>query len=165
MTNTNTNTDISFNITDEHYMEIFLEVEIVDSADTAYTVEVSNDDVNISYDTLNDSDGSELVCIYNKGKKRHKREKRENNENSLENIEIKILEIELLITTATTEEVIFKKHNVEIIDKKTKDVIMEGVISGYKLMGRSYDPDILLEFSDGRTFYNDNVEYMFRFYI
>lgn len=157
-----TNTDTSFNIIDEHYMNICHEVEIVDTADTT---DVSNDGVNISYDTLNDSDGSELVCIYNKGKKRHKREKRENNENSLENIEIKILEIELLITTATTEEVIFKKHNVEIIDKKTKDVIMEGVISGYKLMGRSYDPDILLEFSDGRTFYNDNVEYMFRFYI
>ena len=163
MTNTNTNTDTSFNntstfgtIVEEHDMEICLEVEILD---------VSNDGVNISYDTLNDSDGNELVCIYNKDKKRHKREKRENNENSLENIEIKILEIELLINTTTAEEVIFKKHNVEIIDKITKEVVMEGVISGYKLMGRSYDPDILLVFSDGRTFYNDNFGYMFRFYI
>ena len=158
-----TNTDISFNntsifstIVEEHDMEIFHGVEILD---------ISNDDANISYDTLNDSDGSELVCIYNKDKKRHKREKRENNENSLENIEIKILEIELLINTTTAEEVIFKKHNIEIIDKITKEVVMEGVISGYKLMGRSYDPNILLVFSDGRTFYNDNFGYMFRFYI
>jgi hypothetical protein len=157
-----TNTDTRFNIIDEHDMNICHEVEIVDTEDA---IDISNDHVNISYDTLNDSDGSELVCIYNEGKKRHKREKRENNENSLENIEIKILEIELLITTATTEEVIFKKHNVEIIDKKTKDVIMEGVVSGYKLMERSYNPDILLVFNDGRTFYNDNFEYMFRFYI
>ena len=155
-TNTDTNTDTSFNIINEHDMNICLEVEIVD---------ISNDDAHISYDTLNDSDGRELVCIYNKDKKRHKREKRENNENSLENIEIKILEIELLITTATTEEVIFKKHNVEIIDKNTKSVIMEGVVCGYKLVGRSYDPDILLEFDDGRTFLNDNFKYMFRFYI
>lgn len=157
MTNTCLNT--SFTIIEDHEIEIFPGVDVVE------LIDVANEDANISYDTLNDSDGSELVCIYNKDKKSSKCEKRENHEYSLQNIEIKILEIELLINTTTAEEVIFKKHNVEIIDKKTKEVIMEGIVSGYKLVGRSYDPDIMLEFNDGRTFYNDNFGYMFRFYI
>jgi hypothetical protein len=71
----------------------------------------------------------------------------------------------MLINTTTVQEVIFKKHNVEIIDKNTKSVIMEGIVCGYKLVRRSYDDYILLEFDDGRTFLNDNFEYMFRFYI
>jgi hypothetical protein len=151
--------NMSFTIIEEHEMEIFPGVEFVEITG------VSNEDANISCDTVDDLEGSELVCIYNKDEKSYKREKRENHENSLENIEIKILEIELLINTSTVEEVIFKKHNVQIIDKKMKQVVMEGVISGYKLVARSYYPDIVLEFDDGRTFYNDNFEYMLRFYI
>lgn len=152
----NANKNTGFSILQEHDIEILPDIEINP---------VSTDDTNIYYDTFNDSDGSEVVCIYSKDKKTSSCETRENNENSLENIEVKILEIELLINTTTAEEVIFKKHNVEIIDKKTKDVIMEGVVCGYKLVGRSYDPDILLEFDDGRTFLNDNFGYLLRFYI
>jgi len=152
----NANKKMSFSIVEEHDIEILPDIEINP---------VSTYDTNISCETFNDSDGSEVVCIYSKDKKTSSCETREINGNSLENIEIKILEIELLINTTTAEEVIFKKHNVEIIDKNTKSVIMEGVVCGYKLVGRSYDPDILLEFDDGRTFYNNNFEYMFRFYI
>ena len=155
-TNDNTNKNISFSIFEEHDMEILSGIEINP---------ISTHDTNISYDTFNDSDGSEVVCIYNKDKKTSSCEKREINGNSLENIEIKILEIELLINTTTVQEVIFKKHNVEIIDKNTKSVIMEGIVCGYKLVRRSYDDYILLEFDDGRTFLNDNFGYIFRFYI
>jgi hypothetical protein len=155
-TNDNTNKNISFSIFEEHDMEILSGIEINP---------ISTHDTNISYDTFNDSDGSEVVCIYNKDKKTSSCEKREINGNSLENIEIKILEIEMLINTTTVQEVIFKKHNVEIIDKNTKSVIMEGIVCGYKLVRRSYDDYILLEFDDGRTFLNDNFGYIFRFYI
>ena len=155
-TNDNTNKNTCFSIVEEHDIEILPGIEINP---------ISTHDTHISYDTFNDSDGSEVVCIYSKDKKTSSCEKRENNENSLENIEIKILEIELLINTTTVEEVIFKKHNVEIIDKNTKSVIMEGIVCGYKLVRRSYDDYILLEFDDGRTFLNDNFGYLLRFYI
>jgi hypothetical protein len=42
---------------------------------------------------------------------------------------------------------------------------MEGVVTGYQLIGRVYDPDIVLEFEDGRTFYNENFGYSMIFYI
>jgi len=155
-TNDNTNKNISFSIFEEHDMEILSGIEINP---------ISTEDANISCDTLNDSDGGEIICIYNKDEKAYSCEKREINGNSLENIEIKILEIEMLINTTTVQEVIFKKHNVEIIDKNTKSVIMEGIVCGYKLVRRSYDDYILLEFDDGRTFLNDNFGYLLRFYI
>lgn len=155
-TNTNTNTNTSFTIIEEHEIETFSGVDIIDT---------SYNDANISYDTLNDSDGGEHICIYNKSDNSYKCENREINQNSLENIEINILKIELSINITSVEEVIFKKHNVEIVDKKTNEVIIEGIISSYKLVGRSYDPDIVLVFNDGRTFYNDNFGYMFRFYM
>jgi hypothetical protein len=152
----NANKNTGFSIVEEHDIEILPGIEINP---------ISTHDTNISYDTFNDSDGSEVVCIYNKDKKTSSCEKREINGNSLENIEIKILEIEMLINTTTVQEVIFKKHNVEIIDKNTKSVIMEGIVCGYKLVRRSYDDYILLEFDDGRTFLNDNFGYLLRFYI
>jgi hypothetical protein len=60
---------------------------------------------------------------------------------------------------------ILKKHRVEIINKQSRDCVMEGVIVGYQLVGRSYDPDIVLEFEDGRSFYNENFGYLLLFYI
>lgn len=80
-------------------------------------------------------------------------------------IKVEFCEVELLINTSTVEEVIFKKHRVEIIDKRSRVCIMEGVITGYQLVGRVYDPDIVLGFEDGRSFYNENFGYLIRFYI
>jgi hypothetical protein len=80
-------------------------------------------------------------------------------------ITIEMREVEMSINTSTVEEVIFKKHRVEIIDKRSRGCIMQGVITGYTLVGRVYDPDILMEFEDGRSFYNENFGYLMRFYI
>lgn len=76
-----------------------------------------------------------------------------------------VREVELSINTSTCDEVIFKKHKVEIIHKHTRCRIMDGVVSGYTLIGRVYDPDIIITFDDGRSFYNENFEYLMRFYI
>jgi hypothetical protein len=81
------------------------------------------------------------------------------------NINTNIREMELKINTSTVEEVIFKKHKVEIINIDTRRIIMEGVVSGYSLVGRVYDPDIVLNFDDGRSFYNENFGYSMRFYM
>ena len=81
------------------------------------------------------------------------------------NINTNIKEMELKINTSTVEEVIFKKHKVEIINTDTRRIIMEGVVSGYSLVGRVYDPDIVLNFDDGRSFYNENFGYSMRFYM
>ena len=84
---------------------------------------------------------------------------------STADIRVEFCEIELPINTSTVDEVVFKKHRVEIIDKCLRVCIMEGVVVGYKLVGRVYDPDIVLEFEDGRSFYNENFGYLMRFYI
>ncbi len=73
--------------------------------------------------------------------------------------------VELTINTSTVDEVVFKKHRVEILHKETRARIMEGVVSGYTLVGRIYDPDIILNFDDGRSFYNENFQYLMRIYI
>jgi hypothetical protein len=86
-------------------------------------------------------------------------------ENICSGIYVHLRPIELLINTAAVEEVIFKKYIVEILDKHTRACVMEGVVVGYDLVGRSYDPDIVLKFQDGRTFYNDNFGYLLRYYI
>lgn len=78
---------------------------------------------------------------------------------------VELREIELLINTSTVDEVIFKKYCTQIIDKHTRAWVMEGVVVGYDLVGQSYDPDIILKFEDGRTFYNENFGYLLRFYI
>ena len=80
-------------------------------------------------------------------------------------IKVEFHEVEVTINTSTVEEVIFKKHRVEIIDKRSRTCIMEGIVTGYQLVGRVYDPDIVLEFEDGRNFYNENFGYLMRFYI
>jgi hypothetical protein len=71
----------------------------------------------------------------------------------------------LTINTSTVEEVIFKKHRVQIINKHSRDCVMEGIVTGYKLVGAPYDPDIVLDFEDGRSFYNENFGYLLLFYI
>ena len=99
-------------------------------------------------------------------------QKREINRNSSENekpftdgIRVEYREIELPIYTSTVEEMIFKRQLVEIIDKHSRFTIMYGIIARYHLVGRSYDPDIVLEFEDGQGFHNENFGYMMRFYI
>ena len=99
-------------------------------------------------------------------------QKREINRNSSENekpftdgIRGAYREIELPIYTSTVEEMIFKRQLVEIIDKHSRFTIMYGIIVRYHLVGRSYDPDIVLEFEDGQGFHNENFGYMMRFYI
>ena len=81
------------------------------------------------------------------------------------NVNVHYREIELTINTSTVEEVIFKKHRVQIINKHSRDCVMEGIVTGYKLVGAPYDPDIVLDFEDGRSFYNENFGYLLLFYI
>jgi len=83
----------------------------------------------------------------------------------INNINVHYREIELTINASTAEEVIFKKHRVQIINKHSRDYIMEGIVTGYKLVGASYDPIIVLDFEDGRSFYNENFGYLMLFYI
>lgn len=85
--------------------------------------------------------------------------------NICNDIYVNLRPIELLINTTSADEVIFKKHLVEILNKHSRECVMEGVVVGYDLVGRSYDPDIVLKFEDGRTFYNENFGYLLRYYI
>ena len=131
---------------------------------------------------LNELDGTEIsasdVVVINIERdddvcKTHEmQQKREINRNSSENekpftdgIRVAYREIELPIYTSTVEEMIFKRQLVEIIDKHSRFTIMYGIIVRYHLVGRSYDPDIVLEFEDGQGFHNENFGYMMRFYI
>jgi hypothetical protein len=97
---------------------------------------------------------------------REKREKceKENDKSKLV-IKTQFKEIEMSINTSTCDEVIFKKHVVEIIDKGTRGCVMDGVVVRYEFEGRAWDPDIVLVFEDGRRFCNENFGYMFRFYL
>ena len=112
--------------------------------------------------------GLEVVRLV-EGERQEKGEKGEKclkeNDNSKLEIKIQVKEIELSINTTTCDEVIFKKHVVEIIDKGTRGCIMNGVVVRYEFEGRAWDPDIVLVFEDGRRFCNENFGYMFRFYI
>lgn len=85
--------------------------------------------------------------------------------NIISDIYVNLRPIELTINTTSVDEVIFKKHLVEILNKHSRECVMEGVVVGYDLVGRSYDPDIVLKFEDGRTFYNENFGYLLRYYI
>lgn len=51
------------------------------------------------------------------------------------NINTNIREMELKINTSTVEEVIFKKHKVEIINIDTRRIIMGGLYQGIHLLG------------------------------
>ena len=151
-----------------------------------------DDDVDVDVDD-DDNDGAEVtvsggeLSVLNEVEfidsidlegceKQETQEKREINRKSVGDIKnekhmkicditVELREVELSINTSSVEEVIFKKHRVEIINKQTHVRIMEGVVSGYTLVGRAYDPDIVIDFDDGRSFYNENFGYLMRFYI
>ena len=98
-------------------------------------------------------------------REREKGEKGEKCEKEIDKSKPKGLEIELYITTTSCVEVIFKKHVVEIIDKGTRQCVMNGVVVGYEFEGQGCDPYIVLVFEDGRRFCNENFGYMFRYYL
>ena len=129
-------------------------------------------------DEVDEVDEVEVIIVdgdYDTYKTDEMQQMREINQNSDENekpikvcnsrINVEFRRIEMCINTSTVEEMILKKHRVEIINKQSRNCVMEGVIVGYQLVGRSYDPDIVLEFEDGRSFYNENFGYLLLFYI
>jgi hypothetical protein len=163
---------------EEHDMEIFEgieDIEIVDVIDVGDHVgRVDRVDEVVVIDTIEGCDTHETQQM------REINRNSDENENSskeccsssssssrykINNINVHYREIELTINTSTVEEVIFKKHRVQIINKHSRAYIMEGVVTGYKLVGASYDPDIVLDFEDGRSFYNENFGYLMLFYI
>jgi hypothetical protein len=124
-----------------------------------------NDDVDIiEVPAVDDMGGLEVVTLV-EGEKGEKGEKCEKEIDNSKPMTEKKLEIELLINTSTCDEVIFKKHVIEIIDKVTRKCVMYGVVVRYEFEGRAWDPDVVLVFEDGRRFCNDNFGYMFRYYI
>ena len=128
-------------------------------------VETNQDNIISDVDVI-DSPVEDICYEYESFKEREKREKhkKEINNSKLE-IKSNRLEILLTINTTTCDEVIFKKHNVDIVDKDTKCCVMSGVIQRYEFDGRPWDPDIVLIFEDGRRFCNENFGYMFRYFM
>ena len=174
-------------IIEEHELEEFEGLEGLDNVEIIdIAKDIAKDNMNVTVsDVLGGSGGlselSEVEFIEavtlegcEKLGEHETQQMREINQNSYEkeksltvgvNITVEFREVEVTINTSTVEEVIFKKHRVEIINKRSRACIMEGVVTGYQLVGRVYDPDIVLEFEDGRTFYNDNFGYNMLFYI
>lgn len=173
------NTDMSkYHIIEEYDMEILDNIELI------YNIIEGEVNTNDLHDLCELSELNEVEFIESKDlegcNKQEMQQKREINRKSIgdikneislkkgdaiSNITVELREVELSINTSTVEEVIFKKHRVEIINKDTRCRIMEGVVCGYTLVGRVYDPDIVLNFDDGRNFYNENFGYLMRFYI
>ena len=147
-------------------------LDSVEIIDTAHETEVTALD---ALGTLCELNEVELIETLEGCSEHEVQQMREINQNSGGNeklmkvsetsIKVEFHEVEVTINTSTVEEVIFKKHRVEIIDKRSRTCIMEGIVTGYQLVGRVYDPDIVLEFEDGRNFYNENFGYLMRFYI
>jgi hypothetical protein len=164
-------------IIEDHDMEVFEELNgsgYLEGLDSVEIIDIGAHDIAVT--ALDEVELIEALTL--EGCEKHyeleELQKREINRNSDENenekenekpFTVKFREIEVTINTSTVEEVIFKKHRIEIIDKRSRICIMEGVVTGYQLVGRVYDPDIVLEFEDGRTFYNDNFGYLMLFYI
>ena len=149
-------------------------IEIIDTAHDTEVTALGDLGTLDTLDNLGELNEVELIETLEGCSEHEVQQMREINQNSDENekplatgvnINVKFHEVELSINTSTVEEVIFKKHRVEIIDKRLRVCIMEGVVTGYQLVGRVYDPDIVLGFEDGRTFYNENFGYLMRFYI
>jgi len=128
---------------------------------------VYDDDVDIIDVPVGEVDGESMGIVGGLGGER--RENGEKCEKEIDNSKLEIKtefkEIEMSINTSTCDEVIFKKHVVEIIDKGTRGCVMNGVVVRYEFEGRAWDPDIVLVFEDGRRFCNENFGYMFRFYL
>jgi len=165
---------------EEHDMEIFEgieDIEIVDVIDVGDHVgrverveRVERVDEVVVIDTIEGCDTHETQQIReinrnSDGNENLSKECYSSSSYSVNNINVHYREIELTINTSTVEEVIFKKHRVQIINKHSRDCVMEGIVTGYKLVGASYDPDIVLDFEDGRSFYNENFGYLMLFYI
>ena len=158
-------------IIEEHELEVLEGLDGVEIIDTAHDTEVT------VLGTLGELSEVELIeASLLEGCSEHEvQQMHEINQNSGGNeklmkvsetsIKVEFHEVEVTINTSTVEEVIFKKHRVEIIDKRSRTCIMEGIVVRYQLVGRVYDPDIVLEFEDGRNFYNENFGYLMRFYI
>jgi hypothetical protein len=165
---------------EEHDMEIFEGIEDIEIVDVIDVIDVGvhvgrvdrvdRVDEVVVIDTIEGCDTHETQQM------REINRNSDENENSskeccfssrykINNINVHYREIELTINTSTVEEVIFKKHRVQIINKHSRAYIMEGIVTGYKLVGASYDPDIVLDFEDGRSFYNENFGYLLLFYI
>jgi hypothetical protein len=162
-------------IIEEHDMEV---LEGLEDLEGLYGVEIIDTAHDMEVTALGDLmalNEVELIETLDSCSEHEVQQMREINQNSGGNeklmkvsetsINVEFCEVELPINTSTVEEVIFKKHRVEIIDKCSRGCIMEGVVVGYQLVGRVYDPDIVLGFEDGRTFYNENFGYLMRFYI
>lgn len=135
-------------------------VDVFDSLDELREVELC-EDLDLDFGGCDTQEMQQKREINRKSVEEIKNEKSV----KIREITIEMREVEMSINTSTVEEVIFKKHRVEIIDKSSRGCIMQGVITGYTLVGRVYDPDIVLEFEDGRSFYNENFGYLMRFYI
>ena len=159
-------------IINDHDMEIFEGLEYNGNGSRT-SISPLNDCEIVEVDA---DDAIDKPATIERCEKHDEREMREKCVNSDENKEMKkenpiyvvntsMREIELTINTSTIEEVIFKKHRVEILNKDTRSRVMEGVVCDYTLVGRVYDPDIILNFEDGRSFYNENFGYLMRFYI
>ena len=174
------NADGTYRIIEEHDMEI---LECVENFDNIVLVDMVDDTSVTVLDSLDSLDElrevelcEALVLDLGECDTQEMQQKREINRKSMGEIKneksvkiheitVEMHEIELSINTSTVDEVIFKKYRVEIISKRTRARIMEGVVVGYTLVGRVYDPDIVLDFEDGRSFYNENFGYLMRFYI
>ena len=168
-------------IIEEHDMEVLEGLEDLEDLEGLDSIEIIDTvhDTEVTalgdLDTLGELNEVELIETLEDCSEHEVQQMREINRNSGGNeklmkvsetsIKVEFHEVELSINTSTVEEVIFKKHRVEIIDKRSRTCIMEGVVTGYQLVGRVYDPDIVLEFEDGRNFYNENFGYLMRFYI
>ena len=160
-------------IIEDHDMEVLEGVEGVEGLDSVEIIDIGAD-VLCEVELIEASPLEDCEKHYElEAHETHEAlQMREINQNSGENkkpltagIKVEFRKVEVTINTSTVEEVIFKKHRVEIVDKCSRACIMEGVVTGYQLVGRVYDPDIVLEFEDGRTFYNDNFGYSMMFYI
>jgi len=162
-------------IIEEHDMEVLEGLEDLEGLDGVEIIDTAHDTEVTALGDLMALNEIELIETLDSCSEHEVQQMREINQNSGGNeksmkvsetsINVEFCEVELPINTSTVEEVIFKKHRVEIIDKRSRGCIMEGVVVGYQLVGRVYDPDIVLGFEDGRTFYNENFGYLMRFYI
>jgi hypothetical protein len=167
---------------EEHDMEISegLEgVEIIDVIDVIDVIDIGGDvgrgdrvDEVVIIDTIEGRDTHETQQMREINRKSDENENTSTSKEccsssmyNINNINVHYREIELTINISTVEEVIFKKHRVQIINKHSRAYVMEGIVTGYKLVGASYDPDIVLDFEDGRSFYNENFGYLMLFYI
>jgi hypothetical protein len=162
-------------IIEEHDMEVLEGLEDLEGLDSIEIIDTAHDTEVTALGDLGELNEVELIETLEGCSEHEVQQMREINQNSWGNeklmkvsetsINVEFCEVELPINTSTVEEVIFKKHRIEIIDKRSRGCIMEGVVTGYQLVGRVYDPDIVLGFEDGRTFYNENFGYLMRFYI